>query len=49
MTQGNKKEPPHYVGHRKRLKDKFLKADPATFSDYELLELLLFQSTPRRM
>ncbi|MDP4708822.1 MAG: DNA repair protein RadC [Rickettsiaceae bacterium] len=48
MTQGNKKEPPHYVGHRKRLKDKFLKADPATFSDYELLELLLFQSTPRK-
>ena len=48
MTQGNKKEPPHYVGHRKRLKDKFLKANPATFSDYELLELLLLQSTPRK-
>jgi len=48
MTQGNKKQPPHYVGHRKRLKEKFLKADPAAFNDYELLELLLFQSTPRK-
>jgi DNA repair protein RadC len=48
MTQGNKKQPPHYIGHRKRLKEKFLKADPAAFNDYELLELLLFQSTPRK-
>jgi len=49
MTQASKEDKqPHYVGHRKRLKEKFLKADSAAFSDYELLELLLFQSTPRK-
>jgi DNA repair protein RadC len=49
MTQVSKKNtPPHYVGHRKRLKEKFLKSDPAAFSDYELLELLLFQAIPRK-
>ena len=48
MTQENKNQQPHYIGHRKRLKEKFLKADPRMFSDYELLELLLFQSTPRK-
>lgn len=39
---------PHYVGHRQRQKDKFLKNTPASFSDYELLELLLFFSVPRK-
>lgn len=49
MTQSNKnEEKPHYVGHRKRLKEKFLKHDPVHLSDYELLELLLFQAIPRR-
>lgn len=52
MPPENKKqsssETPHYVGHRKRLKEKFLKSDQSAFSDYELLELLLFQSTPRK-
>ena len=50
MTQLNKKHqhPPHYIGHRGRLKERFLKTNPESFSDYELLELLLFQSIPRR-
>ncbi|MDG1436284.1 MAG: DNA repair protein RadC [Rickettsiaceae bacterium] len=52
MPPENKKrsspETPHYVGHRKRLKEKFLKSEQSAFSDYELLELLLFQSTPRK-
>ena len=39
---------PHYVGHRKRQKDKFLKNHPSSFSDYELVELILFQSIPRK-
>lgn len=39
---------PHYVGHRKRQKDKFLKSPPNSFSDYELIELMLFQSIPRK-
>lgn len=43
---------PHYHGHRKRLKDKFLKAARAdaldAVADYELVELLLFLAIPRR-
>ena len=42
------KKLPHYVGHRKRLKEKFLNASPSSFSDYELVELMLFQSIPRK-
>lgn len=41
-------EKPHHIGHRKRLKSKFLQTNPTGFSDYELLELVLFQSIPRR-
>ena len=41
-------EKPHYIGHRERLKNKFLQTNPTGFSDYELLELFLFQSMPRR-
>lgn len=40
--------PPHYHGHRDRLKARFRQAGPDTLQDYELLELLLFQSVPRR-
>ncbi len=47
MTEQNNDQP-HYIGHRKRLKEKFLTTDPSGFSDYELLELLLFQAVPRR-
>ncbi len=43
---------PGYVGHRQRLKERFLnaaKADAlATLNDYEYLELLLFLAIPRR-
>lgn len=37
-----------YSGHRKRLRDKFLKSGPGALHDYELLELLLFLANPRR-
>jgi len=37
----------HYLGHRKRVKSKFLK-NSSNFADYELLELLLFSSHPRK-
>ncbi|MFT5703886.1 MAG: DNA repair protein RadC [Rickettsiales bacterium] len=40
-------EKPHYLGHRKRLKDKFL-TNSTNFADYELLELLLFSSHARK-
>ena len=39
---------PHYIGHRKRLRERFLKAGPASLADYELLELVLFGAQPRR-
>jgi DNA repair protein RadC len=43
-----KTEKPHYLGHRKRVKEKFLKSDPSNLSDYELLEILLFSTYPRK-
>lgn len=43
----NKKECPHHVGHRKRLKEK-LAANPQGLWDYEVLELLLSYANPRR-
>lgn len=39
---------PHYLGHRERLKERFREAGHATLPDYELLELILFRSIPRR-
>ena len=39
---------PHYMGHRDRLRGKFREAGPDALHDYELLELLLFRSIPRR-
>ncbi len=38
---------PHYHGHRQRLRDRFLTGEGG-LPDYELLELLLFFSIPRR-
>lgn len=39
---------PHYMGHRDRLRGKFREAGAEALHDYELLELLLFRSIPRR-
>ena len=38
---------PHYIGHRARLRDRFLRQGPRALADYELLELLLFLAKPR--
>jgi DNA repair protein RadC len=38
---------PHYLGHRQRLRERFMAGGPDALPDYELLELLLFQSRPR--
>ena len=35
-------------GHRARLRERFIKSKIRTFPDYEILEMLLFQVTPRR-
>ncbi len=37
-----------YEGHRKRLRDKFLRAGLCAFHDYEIVELLLTLGTPRK-
>ncbi len=38
----------HYVGHRDRLRERFRNAGADALADYELLELALFRSLPRR-
>lgn len=40
--------PPHYHGHRERLRTRFREAGPDALADYELLELVLFRAIPRR-
>jgi DNA repair protein RadC len=39
--------PPHYRGHRNRLRKRFREAGAAALSDYEILELLLFRALPQ--
>jgi len=41
-------EKPHYAGHRKRLRERFLKSSGEDMPDYELLELLLFFAQSQR-
>lgn len=36
------------AGHRKRLKDRFARSTLGSFDEYELLELLLFYTVPRK-
>lgn len=39
---------PHHLGHRQRLRARFLKGGDDSVADYELLELVLFRAIPRR-
>jgi len=41
-------KPPHYHGHRERLRERFLKGGNDALADYELLELVLFRAIARR-
>ena len=41
-------DPPHFHGHRDRLRARFNEAGGDAMPDYELLELVLFRSIPRR-
>lgn len=43
-----KAPPPHYHGHRDRLRERFLAGGPEAMADYEILELVLFMAIPRR-
>ena len=47
-TAGVSERPPHYHGHRERLRGRFRKAGAESVSDYELLELVLFRAIPQR-
>jgi len=38
---------PHYLGHRQRLRERFLKSGLDGFADYEVVELLLTLAIPR--
>jgi DNA repair protein RadC len=38
----------HYLGHRERLRGRFLDAGADALADYEMLELVLFRAVPRR-
>jgi DNA repair protein RadC len=40
--------PPHYHGHRERLRTRFRNGGSDALADYELLELVLFRAQPRR-
>ncbi len=39
---------PHYVGHRERLRARFMQGGADALPDYELMELVLFRAIPRR-
>lgn len=43
-----KKQKPHHSGHRDRLRERFIISGEASLQDYELLEMLLFYSIPRK-
>ncbi len=45
---GLAESPPHYLGHRDRLRTRFREAGSEAVTDYELLELVLFRALPRR-
>ncbi|MFN3232491.1 MAG: RadC family protein [Alphaproteobacteria bacterium] len=38
---------PHYLGHRQRLRERFMNGGADALPDYEMLELVLFQAHPR--
>jgi len=48
MKPAEKKKQYKGAGHRKRLRDKFLKSGFSGFHDYEVIELLLTIGTPRK-
>lgn len=39
---------PHYEGHRRRLRERFLRSGLESFADYEAVELLLTLAIPRK-
>src|SRR5437588_8740137 len=48
QPKGLAEAPPHYHGHRERLRERFREAGAAALADYEMLELILFRAIPQR-
>ena len=48
MAEQKDNEEPTYLGHRERLRERFLFDEGLSMPDYELLELLLTYAIPRR-
>jgi len=48
MEKPDKLSPESHQGHRKRLREKFLKSGLSGFHDYEIVELLFSLGTPRK-
>src|SRR5437588_930998 len=46
--KGLAEAPPHYHGHRERLRARFMEAGSDALADYEMLELILFRAIPQR-
>lgn len=46
LMTAEKPAKPHYTGHRKRLRERFLKNGAEALADYELLEMILFPARP---
>jgi DNA repair protein RadC len=42
-----KGEKPHYLGHRQRLRERFMQGGADALPDYEMLELVLYRAFPR--
>src|SRR6478672_11242013 len=47
-NSGLAEAPPHYHGHRERLRARFREAGADALADYEMLELVLFRAIPQR-
>jgi DNA repair protein RadC len=48
MTAKAALPPPHYLGHRDRLRRRLREVGEEAVADYELIELVLFRAIPRR-
>ena len=47
LAEAGGEDLPHYLGHRLRLRERFLNGGRDALPDYEMLELLLFMAIPR--
>lgn len=48
MSADGEQEKPDHIGHRGRLRQRFLKGGETALADYELLEMLLYAASPRQ-